>query len=527
MSYYNATKNPFPFYPLEGEVWTNKKPLWFQNNCYFNFQKYPVFPGKRYFQLKVSNNIQNQTDRIDINLRRVSDNVIVPATISKTLFALANFNKKLVTMAIDIPTDYVDGKFYISVATDFGSFYSEPFCIQNPDDSVGIIWSSSKGLVGDLVYPADFRHYVNLEAEIIPSEPTIEEETLENGFGEEEATLQILKQGFRFSFEAPNFLAQALSALRLHDQIQILNRKAFDYDEDLNDSVKDIQVKLTPEEDGCFSFVEITYVEETIIKTGCIDDIQPLNNPPIADIVWNDTRTTEDRVCNSDNTCNTAILATDDTYDPDGNLDYIEWEKSADDGMTWESLGNGTTGQAFNISEDDEGLFWYRLKAVDTYNAIGYSNILKFNVDNSPAFDNVRYTVVDSNFLYTAKEFNIIGQPSQNVKLRLKVLNTYGRGFTLTFFDTLTNAQLFTWSNVPAGTILEKILTLDGAGVGRYAANLSLQPCNGEAYQKTEIEFILYKNDNVNLGSSSTTIEKYFSCGTVGVPVTLPPGWLP
>ena len=526
MSFYNATKNPFPFYKLEGEVWTNKKPLWFSNNCNYQFQKYPIFPGKIYFQLRVSDNISNQTDTMNINLRKVSDNTTVAAVINKTLYAHQKLNKKFVIIAIDIPSNYVNDQFYISVETDYGFYYSETFCVKTPNNYIGIVWSSSTGRVGDLIYPLGYRNSINIDAEVIPLEPQIEVETVENGFGEEEATLQILKQGYRLSFMAPNFLAQAFSALPMHDQIQIVNRKKYDYDQDFDDEIKDVQAKITPEEDGCFSLVEISFVEETIIVTACVDEIIPANNPPQADIVWGDTQTTENRVCNSNGACSTSLLATEFTYDVDNNLDYLEWEKSENAGDTWVKIGDGTVGIPFNVSEDVEKNYWYRLKAVDTYNAVGYSNILQFNVDNSPSFANVVYSAQSNDFLYSIKLFDIVGEPSQTVKLNLNVITTYGRGFTLKVFDRLTSAELFTLNSGPAGTQVNKFLTLDGAGVGKYSANLLLQPCNGEAYQNTDIGFTLFKNDNITLGNSKMNIEKYINC-ILNIPITLPPGWLP
>lgn len=518
MSFYNATKNPFPFYPLEGEVWTNKKPLWFSNSCKFQYQKYPIFPGRRYFQLRVSDNLQAQADVNEVNLRKVSDNTIVAAEITRTLFVLQKPSRKYVVLEVEIPTDYVDASFYISVETNYGFYYSEPFCVKEPNDSVGIVWSNSKGRIGDLLYPANFRHFINVEAEIIPLEPIIEEETIENGFGEEKPTSQILKQGFTFSFIAPNYLAQALSALRLHDQIQIINRQRYDFDEDFDEDITDVQVKVTNEEDGCFSLVNISYVEETIISTACSDEILAANSPPQADIVWADTQTTEERVCNNQNgdpnACSQTLLVTEMTFDPDDNLDTLEWQRSAFGGLTWSNLGMASgVGDTLLVPETNEGTFYYRLKAVDTFGAIGYSNKLIHKVFTNVAFAEVYQTndIECGDYGY-AKVFDIVGDVSQNVKIKTQVLSTYGHGFTLTIYDRLTGNSVLSWSGGAAGTSREDIFTLDGAGAGRYRVELCLRACLNIEYTQASVELRLFKDDNANLGDSKFTVNAFRSC---------------
>lgn len=514
MSYYNPTKNPIPFYPLEGEVWTNFKPLWFKNNSTYSYQKNILFPGKRYFQLRVSDNLMAQADVTAINLRKVADNSIVPGiSIARTLYVHQKLNRKYVVISMELASGLVDADYYVSVETNYGNYYSEIFCIKNnTNKTIGIKWASSKGRVGDLIYPADFENYINIEAQIVPGEPQIEEETKENGFGEEFPTLQILTQGFSFSFMAPNYLAQALSALQLHDKFQIMNRPKGDYEEAFDDKIKNVRTKVTPEEDGLFSFVEISYVEETIIATACEDDILAANNPPKADIVWNDTLTTEDRVCNAQDDCQQTLKYTEFTYDPDDNLDYLEWEKSSNQGTSWESAGLAVT-DTKAISEADEGIFWYRLKAVDTYGAVGYSNILKYEVYDYASFASRSSTdELDCELLGDAKIFDVVGDISQNAKINFKVMSTYGQGFYLRLYDRITGDVLLNWSGGPAGTETDLIVSLDGAGIGKYRVVLCLNSCNGDQYVQAAVQLTLYKDDNVTLGNSTLTVSKFYSC---------------
>lgn len=96
MSYYNPTKNPFPFYPLEGEVWTNYKPLWFKNNCRSCCYDHILFPGLHFFQLKISNAITNTSEINNIDIRTVADNTVMASDIQGDIYIDTSGDKYLV-----------------------------------------------------------------------------------------------------------------------------------------------------------------------------------------------------------------------------------------------------------------------------------------------------------------------------------------------------------------------------------------------------------------------------------------------
>ncbi len=274
MSFYNKDKNPFPFYKLEGTVWTNTKPFWFVNNCKQNCcYDHILFPGAHTFQFPLSDSITNPNEVTEVDLRFVSDNTILVADLDRTILVDSN-GKKFLIISIDFAPGIAGNKYYISVVTGFGRYYSEIICLKvQSSDMIHIEWSLEKGKVGNLIYNGNVSNIVNIDAIIIPNQPEIEEQTEEDGYGNEVATLQVLKQSFNFSFMAPNFVAQALSAIPLHDRYNIVNKSIGEINEGYDENIKTIILKVTPENDGCFSLVDFNFTKETIIKTACEDDI--------------------------------------------------------------------------------------------------------------------------------------------------------------------------------------------------------------------------------------------------------------
>lgn len=375
MSFYNASKNPFPFYNLEGEIWTNTKPLWFKNQCKGNCcYLHKIATGLNYFQLQLDNQI-NSVSEVTVELRLVSDNTIVEgASISNAVFSDANSNRYLViTFNADNPL--LSNEYYISVETPYGFYYSETFCIsQISNKMITIEWSGS-GVVGSLIYPNNYKHSVNIEATISISESEIEEETEEDGFGNETPTLQILKQRHTVSFVVPNFLAQALSALKLHSAVNFVNRKMGETPVELTDNNLNINVTVTPEIDNCFSYVEITYDQNTVIKTGCDNEIMDLSIFNELKLGWLDTETTEDRSTNVTPWLVSMKVLNQETED----LAYINFLRKLGVSSSWQLVSTGdATNTNYSIQEYSQGEIFY--KAILGYATAVETNELKITV---------------------------------------------------------------------------------------------------------------------------------------------------
>lgn len=517
MSFYNKDKNPFPFYKLDGEVWSNTKPLWFRNNCKGCCYVHRVSSGTAYFQLQISSEVSGLAS-INVNVRKVLDNTVYSGIIiTKTVLSDQDGSKYL-SISAELGPSLVGDEFYISVETEFQKYYSEPFCVsQIKSNNIGIEWSSTSGKVGNLVYFNGFKNYINVDAVIVPLESNIEEETEEDGFGNETPTLQVLKQNYQLSFVVPNFIAQALSALPLHDKVSFINRALGESSTELVEGNKSISVKAVPELDNCFSYVEITYTDETIIKTACASEVYPLNTPPIADIAWNDTGTTENRTCDFNTSCSQVLKSTEFTIDPDGNLDTLEWERSDDAGATWTSLGFGTTK---TITETVIGKYSYRMKATDTYGLFSYSNILRYKLFNGNVGQTPVLELVSSGLSPlcsgggegASNLFNITASASQVVRSIVKVTDYFGSGFVLQIKERISGNVLLTWNGGGIGSSTNLNFSLDANGEGKYVVELCMNPCLGTIYTKAAVLITLLDTDNITETDQTLLTEKNISC---------------
>ncbi len=519
MSFYNKQKNPFPFYELEGDVWTNTKPKWHKNNCNGCCYEHKVLVGNHYFQLPVNNEILSYSEVNSIQLRKVSDNVVIEDLEFQATVISDSQGNKYLSIRLNIIQDYVGDEYYLAVSTEYGSYYSETFCVsQLNKDYIGIEWASTNGKVGEMVYLNDFKHSINIEAKIVSSEPEIEEETEEDGFGNEVPTLQILKQGHELSFVVPNFIAQALSAIPLHDKINFINRRIGEITQELEVKNKYVELKITPEKDGCNSYIEINFIDELIVSTSCKEEITAFNNPPIVDIVWDDTGTQESRSCNTEEGCTETLRKSDLTMDPDGNLDSIIWQKKLPGSTIWTDLESGDT---IDIEETDTGTYQYRLKAIDTEGLIGYSNILAYRVltlseSTSPQIIELdSYVSQCSSSGGTVKTFDISAASNQTVRGKIQVVAYYGSGFVLKIFDNTTGNELnelFNWDGGPIGAETHFDFVLDSSGMGKYRMELCLNECGAAGYYTGAIKMNLLDVDNISEIDQELTLSRYFNC---------------
>src|SRR5690606_4016015 len=263
----NTDKNPLPFFELENSIWTNKKTKWFRNNancshvcCFTN----TYYPSRHWFQLQLESAFNSADYITGINVRKVSDNSIVSGLTIDFGIIIDSVNRKYILIDIDIDSSLISAEYYISVETLGLKYYSEVFCVATQNNSkVGISWGANCR-VGNMVYSGDFKQKINLDAVIVPLDSQIEETTIENGFGEESKSLQILKQPYMLSCIVPNFIAEALSAIPLHDKFNVFdfkNKQPFvnEFDGD----IQSVDVKVYPVENGCQSFVEITYYKQS------------------------------------------------------------------------------------------------------------------------------------------------------------------------------------------------------------------------------------------------------------------------
>lgn len=520
----NIDKNPLPFFELEGAVWTNKKPRWQKNNpnCKGYVYKNNLFPDTYYFQHKLSKNVSKITDITSVDIRLVSDNSIVAYASEKFLFGDENEDRFLI-IKINIASDLIGDQYYISTTTDYGRYYSETFCVTNVKyNEIGLVWASTNR-VGNMIYQNDFKHKVNIYAKLVPLPTTIEQETEEDGFGNETPTYQKLTQSYFFSAVIPNYLAEALSAMPLHNQFKVIDYFTGESGTDtFDEAITGVIVNVTPEDDACFSFVEFTFVKQIIIKTACsegINAIVPFNHVPVAVITWNDTQTDEDRSCSTADTCVQTLLI-EELYDLDGDISLItEWERSVDSGITWSRL-SFASGLTKFLSESEVGNYHYRLKATDSEGVSGYSNVLKyvlFDLSLSPIVQDLGVTENSCGSSPGEKErgkrldFNVIGNNNQIVKGMYSIEYNLSYAFIFSIYDRNTDALLLTHdsqiSGGAAGYFNVVNLPLNASGQGAFYMQLCMVPTPGTFIgAKTTISLVLMENDDFTLSDQNLSI---------------------
>jgi len=523
----NIDKNALPFNELEGDIWTNFKPKWQQNNpnCRGYHYSNNLFPDTYYFQHMVSPSITNISEVTSVQLRKVSDNTVVAYSFVKYLYGDEIGNKYLI-IKVNLASDLIGDKYYISTTTAYNKYYSEIFCVTNIKyDEVGIVWASTSK-VGNMIYKNDFKHKVNIKAKIVPLPTEIEEETEEDGFGSETPTFQKLTQSYFFSAVLPNYLAQALSAIPLHNQFKVIDYLLDESGtESFDENITKVEVKVTPEDDSCHSFVEVTYQKELILKTACDDDLIGIgelvafNHPPVADIAWNDFQSKEDRNCSTADLCEQTVLITDGTYDMDGNIDTMEWERSDDEGETWTSSGL-SSGMTKIFTETEIGTYWYRLKVTDTQAEFAYSNILKYVIYNLEINPTITFIGTSSNNCAMVSgddergkrmDFDINGLNDQNVRLKYEVIYNVSYAFTFKIFDRNTDDILvdadYPGTLLGTGSFNTINFDLSPVGLGEYYMELCMIPNPGEVLgAESTIRITLYNNDNVTLSEQTLDI---------------------
>lgn len=380
MSYYNITKNPIPFYELQGTVWTNTKPLWHMNNCSGSFQGLQLRTGIRYFQIPVGQTITSIIQVTQINLRTVSDNNVVALNFFRKMLIDGNGDHYVLLWA-EFGQDQLNGQYYISVETEDLYYYSETFCIVNAiDDQLILNWKSTCGKVGSLVYDSQFQNSIAIDAVVVPLEPEIEETISENGFGDNTPTLQVLRQGYSFSMVIPNFLAQAVSAIQLHNNFSVGINGIDSELEIFSNDFKTFVANLTPENDGCHSFCEVTFVRETIVKSACCDEVLAIAEfTPFT--VWNDTQNDDDRTCqySDEGSCNQIITLTQSIQDA---VSYIAQIKYEDGGWIDVSESSDSSPVEMNVEYGYDD-YYFRFRVITSDNIIYFSKELKLTITNN------------------------------------------------------------------------------------------------------------------------------------------------
>lgn len=165
--------------------------------------------------------------------------------------------------ALIFPTLVIEaGQYYVQLSDGVDTWYSDVFTVVNDVSpylklkyyDIGNLYYNG----GHIDYAAPFKNYVYLQTEIGKPEYPFEE-TVQERDGYTFVEKQISEKKYKFEFACPEYLADALRVVRMHDVIYIYFR---------NKSYKVDNIIIEPkwQEQGDLAIVKVEFECDTVIK---------------------------------------------------------------------------------------------------------------------------------------------------------------------------------------------------------------------------------------------------------------------
>ncbi|MDM1396059.1 fibronectin type III domain-containing protein [Myroides odoratimimus] len=244
-----------------------------------NFAKTPIRFHKSKESWPKTNTLKYNTDKIYLQVEvpagnlqfdiKVYDNKNVIIDSLQTSHQVVSHNEKLFLVIELLNEAFYKGLCYVEVkGSDDFYLVSDPFCFISKYDHQNKIVYSSKGSAGDLVYIKGSFNEVNIPADVVIllGESNMEQETVEDGYGEEKAIQKKLIQKYTFSCFMPNHIAEAMSIIPMHESIVFY----------INDEViqaSNVEVGFESDQLGFNSLVMFAFEVNRNIEAGCNDDV--------------------------------------------------------------------------------------------------------------------------------------------------------------------------------------------------------------------------------------------------------------
>ena len=121
--------------------------------------------------------------------------------------------------------------------------------------------------IGGVYYSGGFENKLFLDADIVKPEYISVEEGFENGDAVFIKEYESLKKTYRFEIIAPEYIADTLKFMALHDDVKIATMDGL-----YQSQIRNIKVNVTWEEqfNDCMATIEVTFEQDDqITRTGC------------------------------------------------------------------------------------------------------------------------------------------------------------------------------------------------------------------------------------------------------------------
>jgi len=164
--------------------------------------------------------------------------------------------------------EMTSGHYYLGITTDGSdAYYSEDFYVQSIIGKQIISWSNTKDLA-DIYYSAsDYVYGNNLIFDGVVAKPDypIEEEGTEDGEGNFLPTFQRSYKQYKMWFYAPEWVADAVRLIPLHDSVTINTSYGNNYS--YSGTVYDVDVSIEWMENKGLAKITLAFRDEAYIKT--------------------------------------------------------------------------------------------------------------------------------------------------------------------------------------------------------------------------------------------------------------------
>lgn len=172
-----------------------------------------------------------------------------------------------------LPIEIPPGFWYSFIVLNDGSYVvSEIFyipCDENAFDKfTKLEWGNSCDFSRH-IYQTGYKNLLYIDADLVKSEPSVEEEGFTNGNGKFFQTSAVYYDNYKLEQMVPEYVLDALMALKMHDNIIIT--KPYDTYSGL---VRNTNVSIAWQEDGYEALVDISFQQEIdLTRTGCCDNV--------------------------------------------------------------------------------------------------------------------------------------------------------------------------------------------------------------------------------------------------------------
>ena len=208
---------------------------------------------------------------------------IVPHTIGSDWmivdYDVLQYSQFIYNGCINLVNDLIPGTFYIELVTSkfsnfstYEIFYSEIFTVGDISDKFILQWSGTNDIGGiDYTITPPYNNSLIFDATLAKPEYVLEEEAVEDGDGSQMLTWQRSVKEFKMWFYAPEYIADALALVGLHDFVTLTTHYMMPNQE--TGLIYDFTMVSEWMESKGLSKITCTFRDAPIIKTNCANNL--------------------------------------------------------------------------------------------------------------------------------------------------------------------------------------------------------------------------------------------------------------